>query len=269
MDEYISGLILGLVEGITEFLPISSTGHMILAGEYLGFTGPRADTFTVFIQLGAILAVVYLYFSRFKSLLSFDKGEGDNGKNGIAGPRGIIALGVACAPVFVLGILFRDIIKNYLFNPTSVAIALIVGGILMIGVESRRPRTTVETLEQLTLPHALAVGLAQCLSLWPGMSRSASTMLGGLLSGVHRTVAAEFSFLVAVPVMCAAVLFDLLKSISYLTVADIPLFGLGFVVSFIVAIIAIKGFIGLLSKFTLRPFGVYRIILGIAVLALL
>jgi len=264
MDEYISGLVLGIVEGITEFLPISSTGHMILAGEYLGFTGPRAETFTVFIQLGAILAVVYLYFNRFRSLLTLQKGE-----SGIAGPRGMVSLAVACAPVFVLGLLFRDPIKEYLFNPTSVALALIVGGILMIAVESRRPQTNVETLDQLTLSHAFAVGMAQCLALWPGMSRSASTMLGGLLAGVHRTVAAEFSFLVAVPVMCAAVLFDILKSISYLTVADIPLFGLGFVVSFIVAVVAIKGFIGLLSKFTLRPFGVYRIIIGLAVLALL
>lgn len=237
---------------------------MILVGNYLGFEGPRADTFTVFIQLGAILAVVYLYFKRFLSLLDFkERGSGMSGK------KGIMAIGVACAPVFLLGVLFRDPIKHYLFNPTSVAAALIVGGLLMIVLETRRPPERVKTLEELTLGNALAVGVAQCLALWPGMSRSASTMLGGLLVGINRTVAAEFSFLVAVPVMCAAVTFDMLKSISYLTSGDIPLFALGFIVSFIVAIVAIKGFIGLLSRFTLRPFGVYRIIVGLLVLALL
>jgi undecaprenyl-diphosphatase len=256
------GVILGVVEGITEFLPISSTGHMILVGEWLGFTGETAETFEVFIQLGAILSVLVLYFKRFFRLIPGNQSS----STGFAGIRGLMLLIVACIPVSLLGLIFRDFIRDYLFSSYTVALALIVGGVAMILLE-HVPRTTrVRDLDSLSLGDAVVVGLFQCFALWPGMSRSASTIIGGLLRGLERTVAAEFSFLVAVPVMCAAVGWDLLKSISHLDSSDVPLFAIGFFVSFVVALVAIRSFLHLLKRFTLAGFGYYRIALGCSVL---
>jgi undecaprenyl-diphosphatase len=260
MEEMYKAVILGIVEGVTEFLPVSSTGHMILVGDAIAFTGPRAESFEVFIQLGAILAVVYLYAARFRALMDL------SATTGFRGRRGLMLVGAACVPVLIVGKLFHHAIKEQLFYPLPVAVALIVGGLAMIVIETFRREPRVRSVDDLTLRDAFVVGTFQCFALWPGMSRSGSTMIGALLSGVERRVAAEFSFLVSVPVMCAAVTADMVKSLPMLSSADIPLFSVGFVVSFVVALIAVKSFIALLGRFTLRPFGVYRIILGVIVL---
>jgi undecaprenyl-diphosphatase len=259
----VNAAVLGIIEGLTEFFPISSTGHMIIVGELLGFTGEKAETFEIFIQLGAILSVVVLYLNRFLGLLPWKIGG-----QGLTGLRGLWFLFVACVPVSILGLLFRSTIRDNLFSSFTVAIALIVGGVAMILLERLSLRPRVHTVDEITTKQALAIGCFQCLALWPGMSRSASTIIGGLLSGLQRQVAAEFSFLVAVPLMCAAVGWDLLKSIDHLSLSDIPLFSVGFVVSFLTAILAIRFFTSLLKRYTLSSFGYYRIVLGLAVLLL-
>jgi len=255
--------VLGIIEGITEFIPVSSTGHLILAGKAIAFDTSYAATFDIFIQLGAILAVVFLYWKRFMALLEFDS------KDGFSGTQGILKLFVACLPAFVLGALFHEHIKEYLFSATTVASALIFGGVVMIVIEMFPRASQEERLEAISLKQCFLIGVFQCFAMWPGMSRSGSTIIGGLLVGLNRNVAAEFSFLVAVPVMVAAVGYDSLKNLSDFTGEALPVFALGFVVSFFTAILAIRFFLTLLNKFSLKPFGVYRIILGTAVLGIL
>ncbi|WKZ58023.1 MAG: undecaprenyl-diphosphate phosphatase [Bdellovibrionota bacterium] len=260
MYEIFAAVVLGIIEGLTEFIPVSSTGHLILANELLGFTGDKAHTFDIVIQLTAILAVVWLYKQRFRELCTFEH------KTSFSGWAGLARLGVACLPAFILGALLHDSIKSLLFFPLPVACALIVGGVIMIALERRGSTPSVHSLEQLTLRQAFLIGCFQCISLWPGMSRSASTIIGGLCVGLNRIVAAEFSFLVAVPVMCAAVGYELFKSASELVWQDLPLFLVGFIVSFITALLAIKFFLSLLRRWTLEPFGWYRIGVGVIVL---
>jgi len=256
---------LGVLEGLTEFIPVSSTGHLILMGDLLSFTGPKADSFNVFIQLGAILAVVALYPHRFLALFDFSRAHGDK-PVGFRGMDGISKLVVTSIPALFFGALFHEAIKTRLFTPLPVAAALLLGGIIMVWIE-RRERTVLTTsVEELTLRQCFGIGLFQCLALWPGMSRSGSTIIGGMLLGLERKLAAEFSFLAAVPIMCAAVGYDLLKSRVFLEAADIPFFALGFLVSFVVAVAAIRFFVAIVSRYSLIPFGWYRIALGILVL---
>ena len=262
MSAIVDSVILGIIEGITEFLPISSTGHLIIAGHLLNFEGPTAETFEIFIQLGAILAVVVLYWKRFLGLLSFSD------KGGLSGWSGLTKIGAACAPAFFFGFLLHGFIKRHLFSSFTVAIGFIVGAVLFILVEKRKNTAEIESPELITIRDAFVIGLFQCLALWPGMSRSGSTIIGGLLVKCSRKAAAEFSFLVAVPVMCAAVGLDMLKSYKLLTSSDIPLFAVGFIVSFLTAIVAIRGFLGFLGKYTLIPFAIYRIVAGILILVL-
>jgi len=261
MSESLQAIILGIVEGLTEFIPVSSTGHLILFGDLLQFHGSKAQTFEIFIQLGAILAVLFLYPKRFTSLLNF------RNKDGFSGREGIFKLFLACLPAFVLGFLFYQYIRDYLFTSLTVALALLAGGILMILIEKRSSTPSVLQLEDISYKKCLGIGLFQCLALWPGMSRSASTIIGGLVLGLERRIAAEFSFLVAVPVMSAAVLYDLWKSRAFLELSDLGIFAVGFLVSFVVAILAIKFFISILKKYTLAPFGWYRILVGLFVLS--
>jgi undecaprenyl-diphosphatase len=261
INDWIKALLISILEGLTEFIPVSSTGHLVLFSRYLEFNGERADTFSIFIQLGAILAVVVLYKQRFFDLL----------KNG-SGFKGIVALQklfIAAVPACILGALFYSKIKKVLFAPMPVAIALIIGGIFLLMFDKKSKYTSDATLDDLSYRQAIGVGIAQCFSLIPGVSRSGSTIIGGLICGLSKQVAAEFSFILAVPVMCAAVLYDLYKSLNFLVLADIPIFVFGFVVAFITALFAIKFFIQLLNKIGLWPFGVYRIILGLVVLILL
>jgi undecaprenyl-diphosphatase len=263
----IIAIVMGIVEGITEFVPISSTGHLIITGNLLGFTGPKADCFEVFIQLGAILAVVVLYTDRFTGLFNF-KRNAQNRAQGkptdFSGWKGILLLFLTTLPALVVGKLIHHTMKEYLFWPKPVILALAVGAIGIILAEKFKPKPTTDSLERITPRQAFMVGLFQCLSMWPGMSRAACTIVGGMLGKMDRKIAAEYSFLAAVPLMFAASAYDLYQTRSLLSREDVPLFTIGFLVSFVVAAIAIKTFIKLLQRWTLIPFAVYR--LGIAAL---
>ncbi len=256
MDNIWSAVIQSIVEGLTEFLPVSSTGHLIISGELLGFTGEKASVFNVFIQLGAILAVVVLYWPRFWGLL---RPRADQAFSGV---RGLLLLFLTCLPACVMGLLLHDFIKAHLFTPATVAVALVAGAVLMIVVERRRYEATSQTLDEMTPRLALGIGCFQCLALWPGFSRSASTIMGGMILGATRRLAAEYSFIAAVPIMVAATGFDMLKSIDLFSAADVPFMAVGFVGSFISALIAIKAFIALVGRVSLVPFAVYRLILA-------
>jgi undecaprenyl-diphosphatase len=264
MDEILKAIVLGIVEGVTEFIPVSSTGHLIVANYLLDFTGEKANTFDIFIQLGAILAVVLLYWRRFLALFDFSQGTKERRFYGLNGWWLLI---ISCLPAFALGFLGRDFIKENLFNPVTVAIGLGVGGVALILVERFLPAVKTTGLDSLTWRDALVVGLFQCLALWPGVSRSAATIVGAMLFQVHRRTAAEYSFFVAVPVLLVASAYDLVKSLKFLSVSDIPVFAVGFVVSFFAAWLAIKFFISLLASITMVPFGWYRI--GAALLIVL
>ncbi|OIQ48943.1 Undecaprenyl-diphosphatase [Pseudodesulfovibrio hydrargyri] len=263
MAPWYVAIILGIVEGLTEFLPISSTGHLIIAGHLLNFTGPKAETFEIVIQLGAILAVVVLYWDRFVGLLFPDKSRK------FSGVYGLWLLFLTSLPASVLGLLTHHYIKEYLFSPFTVAVALAVGAVLIFVVEGMDNRSTTLTLDEITPKTALGIGLFQCLALWPGFSRSASTIMGGMLLGAKRTVAAEYSFIAAVPIMFAATGYDFLKNYALFETGDLIFLLIGFVVSFIAAWLAVKGFIVLLGRLTLRPFAVYRIALAALILLFL
>lgn len=256
MESILSATLMGIVEGLTEFLPVSSTGHLILVGALLDLDGPKAATFEVVIQLGAILAVMFMYFDRFWGLLR------PNPRQAFSGLRGLWFLFLTSLPASVVGLIARKAIKTHLFAPIPVAISLAVGALAILVVESRSRRSRYATLDDMTPGLALAVGCFQCLALWPGFSRSAATIMGGLLFGASRRLAAEYSFIAAVPIMFAASGLELYKSMGALGAADLPFFATGFVVSFITAWIAVKGFIGVVQRFTLRPFAYYRLALA-------
>jgi undecaprenyl-diphosphatase len=272
-------ILIGILEGLTEFIPVSSTGHMIIAGHLLGFTGPRADTFEIFIQLGAILAVVGLYRERFLDLIPGRRpnrkaiaeagkksGTGDHLEapigHGFTGWHGIGLLIVTSIPALVAGKLAHGYIKEHLFGPLTVAIGLAVGGAGLILIETFRPKIKKVNLDSLGWREAVWVGVFQCLALWPGMSRSGSTIIGGMLAGIDRKTTAEYSFLAAVPIMFAATFYDLYKSREFLHAGDAPLFAVGFLVSMVSAWIAIRFFIKFLANNTMKGFGWYRIILA-------
>lgn len=257
MDNYLVALILSSLEGLTEFLPVSSSGHLILAGDLLGFTGEKAATFEVVIQLGAILAVVVMYWPRFIGLL---KG---NPEKRFSGWYGIWLLFLTSLPASSCGLLFHSFIKTHFFSSFSVLLALVAGAICMIAVVRLHPKSRYCTLDQISPKMALLIGLAQCCSLWAGFSRSASTIMGGLLVGMSRSLAAEYSFIAAVPIMVAATGYDLLKSAHLLSAGDLGFFILGIAGAFFSALIAIKAFVRLLGKVTLIPFAIYRLALAL------
>ncbi len=259
METFYIAIIIGLVEGITEFLPVSSTGHMILVGHLLGFIGEKADTFEIFIQLGAILAVAFLYKEKFFALFNF---TAQKNPEEFAGKKGILLLALTTLPALVIGKFAHHAIKEHLFSPLTVAIGLGVGGLAIVIIEKFLPQPHKLGLKAITRKDALLVGFFQCLALWPGMSRSASTMMGGMLLGIERKTIAEYSFLAAVPLMIAATGYDLLKSRHLLHTSDFGFFAIGFVVSFIAAWAAIKIFIRFIGNHTLSGFGWYRIALA-------
>ncbi len=260
MELIFKSIIMGIVEGITEFLPISSTGHLIIVGDLLKFTGEKAKIFEIIIQLGAILAVVCLYFDRFWGLIKPKE------NTGFYGIRGIFLLILTTIPASILGFFLEGYIKSRLFFPKSVAMALLVGGIMIFIVEGTKKKFKYRSLDEITPSLALGIGLSQCLALWPGFSRSASTIMGGMILGADRRLSAEYSFIAAVPIMFGATALEVMKNYSLFTLHDIFILGIGFIVSFISAYFAVKGFIHLLSKITLRPFGIYRVILAIIVI---
>ena len=258
MVQIVNTVIMGIVEGITEFLPISSTGHLILTGHLLGFkemvgSEDVADAFEIIIQLGAILAVIAAFPGRFTRLLRFS----DN--RGFSGLHGLMLLAITSTPAALVGLVARKFIHEHLFNPITVAVALTVGAIWISLVETFRPRVKTEGIDSLTWREALSVGLFQCAALWPGMSRSASTILGGMISGVERKTATEYSFFAAVPIMMAATCYEFYKSRQYIDAAHLQIFALGFVVSFFTAWAAVKLFIHFISRHTLMPFAWYRL----------
>lgn len=259
----LTAIILGILEGLTEFLPVSSTGHLILAGHALDFTGARANTFEVFIQLGAILAVVWLYRQRFAQLLEFGQDKGLQGKRGI----GLLLL--TTLPALIVGFLFHGFIKDHLFQPETVAIGLAAGGAVLIIFERVKPKPRIANVDKITAKQALGVGLFQLLSLWPGVSRAASTIIGGMIQGLDRKTAVEYSFLIAVPVMIAATGYDLLKNLPNLQASDTALFATGFFTAFISAILAIRYFVQFVQRFGFTAFGWYRIALAVLVFIIL
>lgn len=256
MNDLGIAVIQGIVEGLTEFLPVSSTGHLIIAGQLLGFTGPKAAAFEIVIQLGAILAVVVLYHRKWLGMLRPQPGTRFSGINGLW------LLFLTCLPAGILGFLTHKYIENHLFGPLTVALALAVGAVLILLVEKYKPAPKVADLEELTPRLALGIGVFQCLSLWPGFSRSASTILGGMILGAERRLATEYSFLSAVPIMFMATGFKLISDYSLFTASDLPFLAVGFAVSFISALLAVKGFIHLVSRISLAPFAWYRLALA-------
>jgi len=257
----IQAAIMGLVEGITEFLPISSTGHLILAGQLLDFWTPeKRDLFAVAVQIGAIIAVIYEYWGKLWGALTGALTGQEQGR------RLSINLIVASVAIVVVGLLFGDQIKAYLFNAVTVAIALIVGGIVILWAERRKHEISSAEVEDISLKQAILIGFIQCLALIPGTSRSGATIIGGLLLGVSRKAAAEFSFFLGIPVLMGAGLLDLYKSRHMLHSDDVLVLLVGMLAAFISALLVIRALIRYVSRHDFSVFAYYRIIFGVIIL---
>ncbi|QRY78051.1 undecaprenyl-diphosphate phosphatase [Pseudomonas sp. PDNC002] len=252
--------ILGVVEGLTEFLPISSTGHQIIVADLIGFGGERAEAFNIIIQLAAILAVVWEFR---RKILEIVCGLPTQRK----AQRFTVNLLIAFFPAVVLGVAFADYIHHYLFNPVTVAVALVVGGVIMLWAERRQHVIRAETVDDMTWKDALKVGCAQCLALIPGTSRSGATIIGGLLFGLSRKAATEFSFFLAMPTMVGAALYSGYKYRDVFQPSDLPVFAVGFVTSFIFAMIAVRGLLKFIANHSYAAFAWYRIAFGLLILA--
>ncbi|MFI5235419.1 MAG: undecaprenyl-diphosphate phosphatase [Gemmatimonadales bacterium] len=256
----VKAAILGIVEGITEFLPVSSTGHLIVAGQWLGWTGEVAQTFEIFIQLGAILAIVWIYRER---LLRECRGVTTEP----ASRRFAGSLLLAFLPAAIVGLALHHWIKAHLFDrPLVVAWAMLVGGVLILLIERLHPKVTVTDAMAVPPREAIGVGLAQVLSLVPGTSRSAATILGGYALGMTRIAATEFSFFLAIPVMFAATLFDLYTSRNALGGLDLLPFAVGFITAFFAALIVVRVFLRYVSRHSFEAFAWYRIAFGLFLL---
>ncbi|WP_085663913.1 undecaprenyl-diphosphate phosphatase [Pseudomonas sp. B5(2017)] len=253
-------IILGVVEGLTEFLPISSTGHQIIVADLIGFGGERAMAFNIIIQLAAILAVVWEFRGKI-----FDVVFGLTSQPAARRFTGNLLL--AFLPAVVLGVLFADLIHEYLFNPITVAAALVVGGVIMLWAERREHRVEVDHVDDMRWSHALKIGFIQCLAMIPGTSRSGSTIIGGLLFGLSRKAATEFSFFLAMPTMVGAAVYSGYKYRDLFQPGDLPVFAIGFVTSFIFAMIAVRGLLKFIANHSYAVFAWYRIAFGLLILA--
>jgi undecaprenyl-diphosphatase len=260
MHDYAASAILGLVQGLTEFLPVSSSGHLIIASSLMGLQGERIAVFEVVIQLGSILAVLFLYRKRFLSLLL------PRGRGRFAGIYGLWLLFLTSLPAALLGFFLYDPIQAHFFGPVSVSFALVAGAVFILAAETRKRPAACGALDSLTPSLALGIGLFQCLALWPGFSRSTATIMGALLLGATRVLAAEYSFLAAVPVITGAAGLSLLSSAGSLQMDDIPFFAIGTGVSFFSSLATIKILIRLVSAISFRPFAWYRLAVAPAVL---
>ena len=266
MNDYMIAVILGIVEGFTEYLPVSSTGHMILVGDWLGFDGPRGSVFEVFIQLGAILSVLIIYKEKFiRMLYQYRCWNLFRRENWFRTDTGLTLAHVAAGivPVMGIGYLAHHAIKTYLFSAGTVIIGLIIGGLFMLAAEKAHMKVRCKDVEKMTIVQAFLVGAFQMLALWPGFSRSGSTIAGGLFLGMSRKAAADFSFIIAVPVMIVACFYDLLKSLSYLSGNDLVMIAIGFVTAFIVAYVSVLWFLKFLNKSTLASFAYYRFVVAL------
>lgn len=282
-------IIIAIVEGITEFIPVSSTGHMIIVGDLINFKGSFSNIFEVVIQLGAILAIIVLYWDKlFKSIIQFLKGIilfikniciniflpkskkkvlNEKDKQGIIFWKNIL---VACLPAAIMGFLFDDFIDKYLFNSFTVAIGLLLGGILLIITENYfKNKFVTRNVDDLTTRQAFRVGVFQCLALWPGMSRSSSTIIGGWASGVSTVAATEFSFFLAIPIMVGATGLKLYKNFGMFSSGEILVLVIGFLVAFVVALVVVEKFINYLKKKPMKSFAIYRIIVSIVLFILI
>ncbi|MGF7163234.1 undecaprenyl-diphosphatase [Rhodoligotrophos appendicifer] len=255
ISQYLEALLLGIVEGLTEFIPVSSTGHLILVGSLLGFQGPPGKVFEVVIQLGAILAVVTVYFQKLWAVF-------------IGLPRNILARRFAIAvflgflPAAIIGALTHSFIKEMLFNPLVVCVALILGGFAILAVERLVHVVKWDRVEDFPISLSLRIGLFQCLALIPGVSRSGATILGSLMMGVDRRTAAEFSFFVAIPTMLGATVYDLYKNRDVLDVDGLSLILVGFVAAFFAALLVVRSVLAFITRYGFTPFAYYRIGLG-------
>jgi len=262
MLDIFRAIILGLVEGVTEFLPVSSTGHLILAGHAMGFVGQRADAFEIIIQLGAILAVVWEYRSFLLRVA----------RDGMVVPesrRFVIAVGIAFLPAAIIGLATHHWITAHLFTPAVVVGALIIGGLVILAIEHWRPAPRIDTVLQIGYGTALGIGIAQVFALIPGVSRSGATIMGALLLGVARPAAAEFSFLLAIPVMFAATGLELWEVRHLLSASDAVVFGIGFAVAFLSALFVVRWLVRFVSHRSFDVFAWYRIAFGLVLVALL
>lgn len=261
--EALKALFLGFIEGLTEFLPISSTGHLILFGELIDFHSDDGRVFEVVIQLGAILAVVWLYRAKvFNLIKGFFSGDA-------AARHFAFAVLMAFVPAVIIGVLAADFIKSVLFSPLVVAIALIVGALIIFWVENRQfEHKTVEATE-ISYKQAIWVGLAQCVAMIPGTSRSGATIVGGMFAGLSRKAATEFSFFLAMPTMLGAATYDLIRNADILTTDNMTNIAFGFIAAFISALFVVKALVRFVEKHSLRVFAWYRIVLGVIILAVM
>jgi undecaprenyl-diphosphatase len=259
---YLIAGILGVIEGLTEFLPVSSTGHLILAVDLLGFRGPAGHVFEIAIQLGAILAVVWLYWHRFTHVAASLLNEP-------AARRFVLNVLLGFLPSMVIGALAYGYIKTVLFSPEVVAVTLVLGGFAILAIERWNPRATVQEVDSITPQQAVKIGVAQCVSMIPGVSRAGATIMGAMMFGIGRAAATEFSFFLAVPTMLAATMYDVYKNWSALGLSDFPVLALGFVAAFFSALVVVKTLVGFVSRNGFAPFAYYRIGIGFIMLAVL
>ncbi|MFT5329475.1 MAG: undecaprenyl-diphosphatase [Parasphingorhabdus sp.] len=258
MSEILTAIILGIVEGLTEFLPVSSTGHLILATELLGYDAQKWAIFNIAIQPGAILAIVVLYWRTFMDVLSgLFKWEG----SAIAFVRNLL---LAFFPAVILGLSFGDLIETMLENAVIVCWALIIGGLAILVVEKYARPTESGGVSGVTVRQSVLIGLVQCLAMIPGVSRSGATILGAMAFGVDRKTAAEFSFFLALPTLTGATVLQLFKHSDQVTANDGGLIAIGFVVSFVVALVVVKGFVSIVTRYGFGPFAWYRVVAGVA-----
>jgi undecaprenyl-diphosphatase len=256
---WVKAAIMGIVEGLTEFLPISSTGHLILAGSLLGFHDDKSKVFDIAIQTGAIVAVIIVYWQRLRETML---GIGNDAK----AQRFAINVGIAFFPAVALGLLFGKAIKANLFTPVVVATAFIVGALIILWAERRSTTARIHSVDEMTPMDALKVGLVQCFAMIPGTSRSGATIIGGMLLGMSRKAATDFSFFLAIPTLVGAGAYSLFKERALLSVADIPLFGVGLLFSFLSAWLCVRWLLRYITTHNLVPFAWYRIAFGIIVL---
>jgi undecaprenyl-diphosphatase len=262
LSAYFIAAILGLVEGLTEFIPVSSTGHLILLGDLLGFTGPQSNVFKIAIQFGAILAIIWLYREKFLHV-ALGVFHDHESKRFVT----IILLGFL--PAMIIGVLAHGFIKSVLFSPWVVAVMLVVGGFAILAIERWHAPAKAKDVSAITPGLALKVGLAQCVAMIPGVSRSGATIMGAMLFGIARAPATEFSFFLAVPTMLAATVYDIFKNFALLRFDDFALIATGFASAFIAALVVVKTLVAFVSRNGFAPFAYYRIVIGLVMLAIL
>jgi undecaprenyl-diphosphatase len=257
---FLEAALLGAVEGLTEFIPVSSTGHLLVLGSLMGFEGPPGKVFEIVIQLGAVLAVCWLYRARLWRMatrFAVDATE----------RRLAVNIVVATIPALALGFFFASFIKEELFKPVVVAVSWVAGGVLILVIERLAPPPRVASIDAITPFLALKIGLCQCVAIVPGTSRSGATIMGALLLGLDRRAATEFSFFLAMPVLAAATTYDIFKSWRVLTAENAAVIAIGFAVAFVTALVVVRGLVAFVSRHGFAPFAWYRIAIGLAVLA--